>query len=66
MIDRHQYEPEDDTSRCAVCHQMRNDSIHLMGDDHEWPADLGEHDAACEKCGLLYREFSTDDMGCFG
>ena len=64
MIDRHQYEPEDDTSRCAVCHQMREATVHLMGGDHEWPADL--YASACEKCGLLYLEISTDDMGYFG
>lgn len=61
----HQYAQEDDTSRCAICHQMRDDTIHLMGGDHEWPADLSA-DAVCEKCGLSYSQFSTDDMGCFG
>lgn len=26
--------------------------------EHNWPADLGEEDAECERCGLLYAEWS--------
>ncbi len=31
-----------------------------MNDDHEWPADLSEDAAACEKCGLLYSQWDED------
>jgi len=34
--------------------------------DHNWPADLGEPDAACEWCGLEYGDWNTEDPGCPG
>lgn len=28
--------------------------------DHNWPGDLGEQDACCDRCGLGYAEWSVD------
>lgn len=73
MNDRHEFEREDDTSRCVVCHRDRGDLQHLTEEEmeylstsdpeHSWPA-LLTVDARCEKCGLMYAEWAADDAGC--
>lgn len=39
--------------------ELRSDiKLYCGNGEHFWPADLGEEDAACERCSLPYGEWS--------